>query len=83
MNSLFLVTKLTQENFLYEQKVMVEMKQLFVDGSWKLYYVQSPIACSNRISIVTLNTRSLQPHLDEILQDEDFMSYTILCFQET
>ena len=34
-------------------------------------------------AIVTLNTRSLYAHIDDILQDEDLMNSMIICFQET
>jgi hypothetical protein len=83
MNSLFLIQKITQENFCVNKKVTTEMKRLLENQSWKLDYVQSSITCSNRLSIVTLNTCSLHAHLDDILQDEDLMSNMILCFQET
>ena len=83
MDSLFLVHKLSQQNFSVNKKVTTEMKQLLVHGSWKLDYVHSSITCSNKISIVNLKTRSLYAHIDDILQDEDLMNSMIIYFQET
>jgi len=83
MNSLFLIQKITQENFCINQKVTTKMKRLLENQSWKLDYVQSSIKCFDRISIVTLNMRSLHAHLDDILQDDDLNSTMIICLQET
>ena len=83
MNSLFLLQKLTQENFHVNKKIAEEMKQLIANGLWKVDNVQKSISTRNKLSIASLNTRSLQAHLDDILGDEDLMNSMILCFQET
>ena len=43
------------------------MKRLIADAEWKLEYFEKYATCSNIISIATLNTRSLQAHIDDIL----------------
>ena len=59
------------------------MKRLIANGLWKVDDVQKSISTRNKLSIASLNTRSLQAHLDDILGDEDLMNSMILCFQET
>jgi hypothetical protein len=41
------------------------------------------MACTNSLSITTLNAQRFLMHVNDILQDEDLLGNMILCFQET
>jgi exonuclease III len=66
-----------------KQKIDTEMQRLRRIAKWNLAYDFESIKSSTNISILTLNTRSLHAHMNDILNDYDTMQSDILCLQET
>jgi len=83
IDSLYLLSPLTKDNFKVKQKVDIEMEQLKTTAKWQLHYDYQSIQTNSSVSILSLNTRSLNAHMDDILNDYDIMKSNILCLQET
>ena len=48
-----------------------------------LEHVPTTISFKNNLSIATMNTCSLQAHIEDVIHDEDLMNIMVICFQET
>jgi endonuclease/exonuclease/phosphatase (EEP) superfamily protein YafD len=83
IDSLYLLSPLTKDNFKVKQKVDIEMERLRTTVKWQLHYDYQSIQTNSSLSILSLNTRSLNAHMDDILNDYDLMQSDILCLQET
>jgi exonuclease III len=83
IESLYLLNPLKMDNFKVKQKIDTEMQRLRTIAKWNLAYDFESIKSSTNISILTLNTRSLHAHMNDILNDYDTMQSDILCLQET
>jgi exonuclease III len=83
IESLYLLHPLKMDNFKVKQKIDIEMQRLRTIAKWNLAYDLESIKSSTNISILTLNTRSLHAHMNDILNDYDTMQADILCLQET
>jgi exonuclease III len=59
------------------------MQRLRTIAKWHLQYDYQSIQTNSFVSILSLNTRSLHAHMDDILNDYDTMQSNILCLQET
>ena len=59
------------------------MERFQRNTKWQLDYNYSLLETKAYISILSLNTRSLQIHIDDLLNDYDLMQSDILCLQET
>ena len=59
------------------------MEHLRRNTKWQLDYNYSLLETKAYISIISLNNRSLQIHIDDLLNDYDLMQSDILCLQET
>ena len=73
IDSLYLLSLLTKDNFKVKQKVYIEMEWLRTTVKWQLYYDYQFIQTNSSVSILSLNTRSLNAHMDDILNDYDTM----------
>jgi hypothetical protein len=83
IDSLYLLSPLTKDNFKVKQEVDIEMERLRTTAKWQLHYDYQSIQTNSSISILSLNTRNLNAHMDDILNDYDIMQSDILCLQET
>ena len=83
MQSLYLLNALTKDNFRVKEKIASEMERLKKDAKWELGYYSQSINLDSSISILSLNTRNLQAHIDDVLNDYDLMQSDILRLQET
>jgi hypothetical protein len=83
IESLYLLSPLTKDNFKVKQKVDIEMERLRTTANWKLHYDYQSIQTNSSVSILSLNTRRLNAHMDDILNDYDIMQSDILHLQET
>ena len=83
IQSLYLLNALTQDNFRVKQKIASEKERLQKDAKWELGYYSQSINLDSSISILSLNTRNLQEHINYVLNDYDLMQSDILCLQET
>jgi len=83
MDLLYLLNELTQNKFHANEKVVEEMRCLTLYAPWREQHPHLPLSCTNDLLIATLSTCSFHVHVDDILQDDDLMSSTILYFQET
>jgi exonuclease III len=59
------------------------MQRLRTTTKWHLQYDYQSIQTNSSVSILSLNTRNLHAHMDDILNDYDTMQSDILCLQET
>ena len=66
-----------------KQNIASEMERLEKDTKWELRYDSQSINLDSSISILSLNKRNLQAHIDDVLNDYDLMQSNILCLQET
>jgi len=62
--------------------ISLEMERLQKNAKWQLDYNYSLLETKSYISILSLNTRSMQIHIDDLLNDYDLMQFDILCLQE-
>jgi hypothetical protein len=83
IDSLYLLSPLTKDNSRVKQKVDIEMERLRTTAKWQLHYDYQSIQTNSYVSILSLNTCSLNAHMDDILNDYDLMQSDILCLQET
>jgi exonuclease III len=83
IESLYLLNALKMDNFKVKQKIDIEMQRLRSTAKWELSCDLDSKKSSTSISILTLNTRSLHSHMDDILNGYDTMQSDILCLQET
>jgi hypothetical protein len=83
IDSLYLLSPLTKDNFKVKQKVDIAMERLRTTTKWKLHYDYQFIQTNSSVSILSLNTRNLNAHMNDILNDYDTMQSNILCLQET
>jgi hypothetical protein len=83
IESLYLLSTLTKDNFKVKQKVDIEMQRLRTSEKWHLEYDYRSIQTNSSVLILSLNTRSLNAHMNDILNDYDTMQSDILCLQET
>ena len=59
------------------------MNCLTTNALWRLEHVPTTISFKNNLSIATLNTRRLQTHIEDVIQDGDIINNMVICFQET
>ena len=83
IQSLYLLNDLTKDNFRVKEKIAFEMEHLKKDAKWDLGYYSQSINLDSSISILSLNKRNLQAHIDDVLNEYDLMQSDILCLQET
>jgi exonuclease III len=83
IESLYLLNALKMDNFKVKQKIDIEMQRLRSTAKWDLACDLESKKSTTSISILTLNTRSLHAHMNDILNDYDTMQSDILCLQET
>jgi endonuclease/exonuclease/phosphatase (EEP) superfamily protein YafD len=83
IDSLYLLSSLSKDNFKVKQNFDIEMDHLRTTAKWKLQYDYQSIQTKSSISILSLNTRNLHAHMDDILNDNDTMQSDILCLHET
>jgi hypothetical protein len=83
IDSLYLLIPLTKDNFKVKHKVDIEMQHLKTTTKWHVQYDYQSIQTKSYVSILSLNTRNLHAHMDDILNDYDTMQSNILCLQET
>jgi hypothetical protein len=83
IDSLYLLSALTKDNFTFKHKVDIEMQRLRTTAKWHLQYDFQSIQTNSFVSILSLNTCNLHAHMDDILNDYDTMQFDILCLQET
>jgi hypothetical protein len=83
IDSLYLLSPLTKDNFKVKHKVDIEMQRLKTSAKWHLQYDYQSIQTNSSVSILSLNTCNLHAHMDDILNDHDTMQFDILCPQET
>ena len=82
IESLYLLSPLKKQNFQIQHKISVEMERLHRNAKWQLDYNYSLLEKKAYITIISLNTSSLQIHIDDLLNDYDLMQSDILCSQE-
>ena len=80
---MYLLSPLTKDNFKVKHKVDIEMQRLRTTAKWHLQYDYQSIQKNSYVSIISLNTRNLHAHMNDILNDYDTMQPDILCLQET
>lgn len=83
IDSLYLISKLVQQNFHVKNKIVNEMARLETIGAWELEFAKKRSNNNNVLSIASLNTRSIHAHLSNVIHHKDLMDNMVLCFQET
>jgi hypothetical protein len=83
IDSLYLLSPLTKDNFKVNHKFDIEMQHLRTTPKWHLQYDYQSIQTNSFVSILSLNMRILHAHMDDIINDYATMQYDILCLQET
>jgi hypothetical protein len=83
IDSLYLLSALTKDNFKVKHKVDTEMQRLQTSEKWHLQYDYQSIQTKLFVSVLSLNTHKLNAHMNDILNDYDTMQSDILCLQET
>ena len=83
IESLYFLSPLKKQNFRIQHKISLEMERLQRNTKWQLDYNYSLLEIKAYISILSLNTHSLQIHIVDLLNDYDLMQSDILCLQET
>ena len=79
VESLYLLQRMTHENFCVNKKVLEETKHLRTEASWKSWYIEKTIASVNALTISSLDTWSLCAHMNDIVHDEHLMKAMIIC----
>jgi hypothetical protein len=83
IDSLYLLSALTKDNFKVKHKVDIQMQCLRTSAKWHLQYDYQSIQTNSSVSILSLNTHNLHAHMDDIINDYDTMQSNSMCLQET
>ena len=75
--SFYLLNELNHRNIHVKQKLVDEINRLTTNALSRLERVPTTNSFKNNLPIATLNTCSLQAHI------EDLMNSMVICFQET
>ena len=67
IDSLYLLSALTKDNFKFKHKVDIEMQRLRTTAKWHLQYDYQSIQTNSYVSILSLNMCNLHAHMDDIL----------------
>jgi hypothetical protein len=69
IESLYLLSALTKDKFKVKHKVDTEMQCLRTSEKWHMQYDYQSIQTNSSVSILSLNTRNLNAHMNDILND--------------
>jgi hypothetical protein len=83
IESLYFLSTLTKDKFKLKHKDDTEMQHLQTCAKWHLQYDYQSIQTNSYVSILSLNTRNLNAHMNDILNDYETMQSDIMCLQET
>jgi hypothetical protein len=83
IDSLYLLSHLTKDNFKVKHKVDTEMQRLLTSAKWHMQYDYQSIQTNSYVSILLVNTHNLNAHMNDILNEYDTMQSDISCLQET